>query len=367
MAPFSEQDSASYVSKILFLKNNKSPTNCYNELKKTKTKNLTYLKKLNAFVGLFQKSSNYDTLKNLSDIFLVDEDIEVKIFIPREGKIVTKSQVIPWGIKKVEADKFWHISQGETVKVAVIDTGIAYDHPDLKENVAGGVNILEKQKPPYDDNGHGTHVAGIIGAVNNQSGIVGIAPRTNLYSVKTFNKDGTAKLSNIIKAIDWSIENEMDILNMSFGFNEPSPTFKEAIKRAYEAGVLMVAASGNRGTRGLIEYPAQFDETIGISSINENDEISDFSAIGPQVTLTAPGENIISTWLNKSFRELSGTSMAVAHVSGVAALIINKSPLISSTELAYILKQSAKKINNINPQAQGAGIVNANILEKESY
>lgn len=247
------------------------------------------------------------------------------------------------GNKKVEADKFWHISQGETVKVAVIDTGIAYDHPDLKENVAGGVNILEKQKPPYDDNGHGTHVAGIIGAVNNQSGIVGIAPRTNLYSVKTFNKDGTAKLSNIIKAIDWSIENEMDILNMSFGFNEPSPTFKEAIKRAYEAGVLMVAASGNRGTRGLIEYPAQFDETIGISSINENDKISDFSAIGPQVTLTAPGENIISTWLNKSFRELSGTSMAVAHVSGVAALIINKSPLISSTELAYILKQSAKK------------------------
>lgn len=367
MTPLYEQDAKSYVSKILFLKNDHSPITCYQALKKYNIKNLTYLKKLNAFIGLFQRNTSYDNFKNLSDIYLIDEDIEVKIYIPKEGKIATKSQVVPWGIRRIGADKYWHISQGSGVKIAVIDTGIAYDHPDLKDNIKGGINILDTKLSPYDDNGHGTHVAGTIGAVNNQSGIVGVAPRASLYAVKTFNKDGTAKLSNIIKAIDWSIENEMDIINMSFGFTEPSPTFREAIKRAHKSKVLMIAASGNKGTRGLIEYPAQYNETIGISSINENNEISDFSAIGPQVNFTAPGENINSTWLNDSFRELSGTSMSVAHVSGVAALVISKSPSISPDKLVNLLKHTAEKLNNINPLAQGAGVVNAKIISNKSY
>ncbi len=355
-----------YVRKILFMKKNASPMACLKELQGCKTWDLNYLKKLNAFIGLFPKDSAIDQFRNHPDIYHIEEDIEVQIFIPFKGRIVTKSQIIPWGISRIGADKVWHVTQGENVKVAIIDTGIAYEHPDLRRNIRGGINILKPLFPPYDHNGHGTHVAGTIGAVNNQLGVVGVAPRANIYAVKAFNKDGTAKLSDIIKAIDWCIEKRMQVINMSFGFNEPSPTFREAIIRAQKAGVVMVAASGNKGTRGRLEYPAQFHETIAVSSINEDDNISEFSTIGPSIDLVAPGEKIMSTWLNGSFRELSGTSMSVAHVSGVAALMLSRYSNISGEELQYVLKNSAIRLSKAPFMSQGAGLVNASVLA-ESY
>lgn len=358
MSPFPGMGK-SYVNRILFIKLGHSPLSCYHELQKYNISNLCYLKRLNAFIGLFQKEkTNYFSYH--PDIFRIDEDIEVQIHIPVKGKISPRAQVIPWGIKRIGADNSWEVSQGRGVKVAVLDTGIAYDHPDLTRNIKGGTNIISPLLSPYDHNGHGTHVAGTIGAVNNQYGVVGVAPKVSLYAVKAFNKDGTAKLSNILKAIDWCIDNDMDIINMSFGFNESSPTFREAIVRCYQSGILMVAASGNKGTQGRIEYPAEFQETIGVSSIDEKNQISSFSTIGPQVDLAAPGENIISTWPNDSFRELSGTSMAVAHVSGAAALLKSRYPRISSNELSYLLQRNASKIN-ASPIAQGAGLVNAKI------
>lgn len=353
-----------YVKRILFIKPNASPWSCFSELQSCRIKDLKYLKRLNVIVGLFPKDSILDRFRRHPDIYHIDEDIEIQIHVPFKGEILPKSQVVPWGIKRIEAEKAWRFTQGERVRVAVIDTGIAFDHPDLKNNVKGGINILKPYLPPYDHNGHGTHVSGTIGAVNNQLGVVGVAPRVNLYAVKAFNKDGTAKLSDIIKAIDWCIEHRMNIINMSFGFNEPNNSFKEAIIKAHQAGILMIAASGNKGTRGRLEYPAQFDEVIAVSSINEKDEVSDFSTIGPNVDLTAPGEKITSTWLNNSFRELSGTSMSVAHVSGVAALMLSKYPNMSSEELASYLSSSATRLRSISTYAQGAGLVNASILAK---
>ncbi|OEF99418.1 hypothetical protein BHF71_02205 [Vulcanibacillus modesticaldus] len=350
-----------YINKILFVKPKVPPFRCYHDLINSKITNLKYLKKLNAFIGLFPKNSLAEQFRHHPDVFQIEDDIDVQIFIPFKGKIVPKTQMIPWGIERVGAQKAWYYSQGKGVRVGVIDTGIAFDHPDLERNIKGGVNIINPLLSPYDYNGHGTHVAGTIGAVNNEYGVVGVAPKVDLFAIKAFNKDGTAKLSDIIKAIDWSIENEMDIVNMSFGFNEPSPTFREAIIRAQQAGVLMIAASGNKGTRGRIEYPAQFDETIAVSSINEKNQISNFSTIGPQVDLAAPGEKIISTWPNNSFRELSGTSMAVAHVTGVAALILSRYRQLSTYELAEVLKSSAIRLKNISSFAQGAGVVNAAI------
>lgn len=355
-----------YIRKILFMRPNASPKACYSELRKCKNSQINYLRGLNAFIGLFPRNSFIDRFKNHPDIFHIEEDLEVKIFIPFKGRIVNRSQVVPWGIKKIGAEKAWPVTQGEGVRVAVLDTGIDFNHMDLRGNISGGTNILNPLFPPFDQNGHGTHVAGTIGAVNNELGVVGVAPRVNLFAVKAFNKDGTAKLSDIIKAIDWSIENNMQIINMSFGLNEPSPSFREAIIRAHQAGILMIAASGNKGTRGRLEYPAQFSETVGVTSINENDKISEFSTIGPKVDITAPGEKITSTWLNNSFRELSGTSMAVAHVSGVAALLLSRYPNLTSYQLFYLLKRSAVRLGNAPMFAQGAGIVNAAVLA-ESY
>ncbi|MGD9677720.1 MAG: S8 family peptidase [Vulcanibacillus sp.] len=349
----------SYVNRILFVKRDHSPLPFFQELQKCNISNICYLKRLNAFIGLFQKNST-DNFRYHPDLFQIEEDIEVHIHLPAKGKIISRTQVIPWGIERIGADDSWDISQGKGVKVAVVDTGIAFDHADLTRNIKGGTNIINPLLSPYDHNGHGTHVAGTIGAVNNQYGVVGVAPKVSIYAVKAFNKDGTAKLSNIIKAIDWCIDKDMDIINMSFGFNETSPTFREAIVRCYQSGILMVAASGNNGTQGRIEYPAEFQETIGVSSINENNQISSFSTVGPQVDLAGPGENIISTWLNNSFREVSGTSMAVAHVSGAAALLKSRYPRISSNELSYLLQKNAFFIN-ASPISQGAGLVNAKI------
>ncbi|WP_339061114.1 S8 family peptidase [Tepidibacillus marianensis] len=266
------------------------------------------------------------------------------------------------GIKRIHADEVWPVTQGQGVRVGILDTGIAFDHPDLKPNIKGGINILNRFLPPYDHNGHGTHVAGTIGAVNNKIGVVGAAPQVHLYAVKAFNKDGTAKLSDIIKGIDWCVSNKIQIMNMSFGFNEPSSTFQEAINRASQAGLVMIAASGNKGTRGRLEYPAQFNETISVTSINQDNKISSFSTVGPRVDLAAPGEKIISTWTNNSYRELSGTSMAVAHVTGVAALMMRRYRL-SSDQLRSFLQQSATPIQ-ASSYAQGAGVVNASVLTR---
>ncbi|TCS82436.1 S8 family peptidase [Tepidibacillus fermentans] len=350
-----------YVKKIVFLRPDVSPQESYYDLKMCGTRGLKYLKGLHAFIGNFPVNSRTD-FRTHPDIFYVEEDIEVKIHVPFKGKILTKPQVIPWGIKRIHADQAWPVTQGKGVRVAILDTGIAFDHPDLRPNVKGGVNLLSRFLPPYDHNGHGTHVAGIVGAVNNRIGVVGAAPQVDLYAVKAFNKDGTAKLSDIIKGIDWCISNKIQIINMSFGFNEPSSTFQETIRRAHEAGIVMIAASGNKGTRGRLEYPAQFAETIAVTSINQEDQISKFSTIGPRVDLAAPGEKIISTWTNNSYRELSGTSMAVAHVTGVAALMLSKYRL-SSEELRQFLRQSAVPIQ-ASSYAQGAGVVNASVLAR---
>jgi len=351
-----------YVRQILLMKPNATPDSCIRDLRFCQSKDLKYLRKLNALIGLFPKNSHIGNFIKHPDIFSIEPDLEITIYVPFMGKISPKSQVIPWGIKRIGADKAWRFSQGKGVRVAVIDTGIAFDHPDLEQNVKGGANILKPFLPPYDHNGHGTHVAGTIGAVNNELGVVGVAPKVDLFAVKAFNKDGNAKLSDIIKAIDWCIDNKMHVVNMSFGFNEPSPAFREAIIRAHQAGLIMVAASGNKGTRGRLEYPAQFNETIAVSSINKDNEISDFSTIGPGVNIAAPGEKIVSTWLNNSFRELSGTSMAVSHVTGVAALMLSKYPNMPPRDLYYFMNSSALKLRNISHFAQGAGVVNAAIL-----
>jgi subtilisin family serine protease len=239
--------------------------------------------------------------------------------------------------------------------VAVIDTGISSEHPAIKGNYKGGANILSPYFGPQDYNGHGTHVAGIIAGRASELGIIGIAPRTFLYAIKAFNRKGSANLSDLLSAINWCIENKMQVVNMSFGMEKLSESLRQAIQIAHTKGIIMVAATGNQGFTSRIDYPARYPETIAVTSISQAGIISSFSNMGKGVDIAAPGDKIPSAWLNKSKREMSGTSMAVPHVTGTVALLLYLNPHLNPEQIRYILTHSTKKIENVDQ----IGVVNA--------
>ncbi|PCI35180.1 MAG: hypothetical protein COB53_11245 [Elusimicrobia bacterium] len=152
-----------------------------------------------------------------------------------------KNSEIPWGVERLGAPKIWNRSTGKGVNVAVIDTGIDMQHPDLAANIKGGFNAVDPGESPQDDQGHGTHVAGTIAAVPNKKGVIGVAPNANLYAVKVLDKDGGGTFSSIIAGISWAVENGMHIANMSLG-GPSSPPMEKAVKAAHAAGLTIVAA-----------------------------------------------------------------------------------------------------------------------------
>jgi subtilisin family serine protease len=274
-------------------------------------------------------------------------------------------QEIPWGIDRIEADLVWDRTTGLGVKVAVVDTGIDLDHPDLINNIKGNVNCINPRKSGDDDNGHGTHVAGIIGAVNNQIGVIGVGPEISLYAVKVLDKNGKGWLSDLIEGLEWCINNKMDIVNMSLGSSSDNQSFHDAIRKVYEAGIIQVAAAGNNGlTDGSIDYPAKYPETIAVSAVGQNSDGSlypaNFSSYGPEIDLTAPGVSIKSTYINGNYKTFDGTSMATPHVSGVAALTISVKGRMSPDELKTYLKNRAENLG-LDPYKQGAGLIRADL------
>ncbi len=246
------------------------------------------------------------------DILRIDDDVEVHAL----------GQILPWGIDKVDADLSWGISTGNPVKVAVIDTGIDLQHPDLIANIKGGYNAIRPGRTANDDNGHGTHVAGIVAAVDNTIGVVGVGPKIDLYAVKVLNAAGSGYLSDVIEGIDWAIANSMQIINLSLGTSSDVQSFHDAVQRANTNGIVQVAAAGNTGSSVL--YPAAYPEIIAVSAIDSSDNIASWSSRGSEIDLAAPGVSIYSTYKNRTYKTLSGTSMAAPHVAGAAALVIDK-------------------------------------------
>lgn len=232
------------------------------------------------------------------------------------------AQILPWGIDRIDAELTWASTTADLVKVAVIDTGIDLKHPDLKLNIKAGINTINPGRSFTDDNGHGTHVAGIIGATNNTFGVVGIGPQIDLYSVKALNRNGSGYLSDIIEGIDWAIQNNIQVINMSLGTRSNIQSFHDAVIRAYNSGVVIVAAAGN-DFHGPVNFPAAYPEVIAVSAMDQNDQIASFSSVGPEVDFAAPGVNIFSTFKGSTYATLSGTSMASPHVAGAAALVMS--------------------------------------------
>jgi PKD repeat protein len=233
-----------------------------------------------------------------------------------------------WGVKHIDADKVHPGNKGTGIKVAVIDTGIDYGHPDLDDNHKGGYDFVNSDHDPMDDHGHGTHCAGIIAAEDNGQGVVGVAPEAYLYALKVLDSRGSGYLSNVVAAIEWAIDNNIDIVSMSLGTDYDYQTLREACDSAYAAGILLVAAAGNdyssrRGReRDTVDYPARYDSVIAVGATDDTDMKASWSSTGSALELAAPGVDIYSTYLGNSYTTMSGTSMACPHVVGTAALIL---------------------------------------------
>lgn len=244
---------------------------------------------------------------------------------------------------------------GEGVEVALLDTGIDLKHPDLKANVLGGIDLINGDEDPQDDNGHGTGVAGVLAAAENGQGLVGVAPKASLWAIKILRHDEQGSISDLIRGIEWAVERGAEIINMSLGTEEDNPALHEAIRAAYRAGVLLIAAAGNKGDRVL--FPAAYPEVIAVAATDENDRRAWFSNMGPEVELTAPGADLVTTGLKGGYQIRSGTSFAAPHVSGVAALVYSTG-LGDARAVRQRLAETAEDLG-LAITAQGYGLVDA--------
>ncbi|WP_412758962.1 S8 family peptidase [Niallia taxi] len=236
---------------------------------------------------------------------------------------------VPTGIQQIQAPALWGKSKGKGMKIAILDTGCDTTHPDLQERIIGGYNFTDDDNSNpdiYTDyNGHGTHVAGTIAAVENANGVVGAAPESSLLIVKVLNGQGSGQYDWIANGINYAIEQNVDIISMSLGGPDDVQALHDAVKRAVDNQILVVCAAGNEGdgrdTTEELGYPAAYNEVISVGSVNFTRRSSEFSNSNREVDLAAPGENILSTYLNGQYARLSGTSMAAPHVTGGLALI----------------------------------------------
>ncbi|PZE20101.1 S8 family peptidase [Paenibacillus xerothermodurans] len=294
--------------------------------------------------------SNTDKLSSIPFIKSIESDTKMRVHAvraangaqPSDGSIRSGAANIPWGIKRIHAPQAWNKSKGERIRIGVIDTGADYTHPDLRHCLSYGVNLLNRLLMPNDDNGHGTHIAGTIAASSRQHGITGVAPRAMIHPVKAFDHQGSAYVSDIISGIDWCVQNEMQIINMSFGMRTYSKALETAIRNAYHAGVIVVASSGNEGKQATIDYPARLRQVIAVGATTKRGRIAPFSNVSKSIDIYAPGEKIYSTWLRGKYNELSGTSMATSHVTGVVALILSRKAGLSPLHVKSIIKKNAK-------------------------
>jgi subtilisin len=262
-----------------------------------------------------------------------------------EAKPGPPAEELPWGVDRIDADLAWATTKGTGVKVAIVDTGIDMDHPDLAANIKGGYNCIKETSNFDDDHGHGSHCAGIVAAINNTIGVVGVAPQAWLYGVKVLNKRGSGTTTDCIQGIQWCKDNGMDVISMSWGSTTYSQAMHDACDAAWNAGCFLVGAAGNSGNTTII-YPAKYDSVVAISATDSSDNLAYFSCYGNEIFMAAPGVSIYSCYKNGGYATMSGTSMACPHVSGVAALIWARYPSYSNAQVKARLQNTAEDLGS---------------------
>lgn len=317
-----------------------------------------YLPSINAISCYLPARSALLSLRSRPEVSRIDYDLVLRIATYSRPRVATVSgQELPWGVERIRAPQAWPATKGTDVRIGVIDTGVDLSHPDLQGNVAGGFNVLASDQPPLDDNGHGTHVAGTIAALNNDFGVVGVAPEAKLYAVKAFDADGTARVSDVIAGMEWCVANQVRLINFSFGSESGNESLRDAV-RAVARHAILVAAAGNNGRADSVDVPARYPEVVAVAASTRGDQLASFTSRGPQVAVAAPGQEIMSTWLDGGYSTLSGTSMATPHVTALFALLMRLHPGLTRAQLLEIVRSTADPLIGVSEDG-GAGIVNA--------
>jgi subtilisin family serine protease len=311
---------------------------------------------------------------------------------PLPSEDAPPGEIAEWGLERigaVTAHQELPAWTGAGVTVAVLDTGVDLDHPDLRENLGPGFNAHPGGGSYTDDNGHGTHLAGIIAAARNGHGVVGVAPQARIAAVKVLDATGRGFLSDLLHGLQWVYIQEFPLVNMSLGFTADSPPLQQAIQRLAARGVLMVAAAGNcavssattgdgggaeegggdegegattcEASQPGVRYPARYPEVLAVTATDYTNQVTAYSLTGLEVDVTAPGggqgsERLLSTALGSSYGYGSGTSQAAAHVTGALALMLQQRPLLTFAQVLGLLAQTSGDLGYPETE-QGMGLV----------
>lgn len=267
-----------------------------------------------------------------------------------------------WNLPDIATEKGWNVTKGkDDMIVAIVDTGVQADHPDLKGRLVQGTNIIDPSKPPDDDVGHGTHVAGIIAAqVNNNEGIAGMTWYTKIMPVKALDSSGAGTTYSVAEGIIWATDHGADVINMSLGNYAQAEFLHDAVKYAYDHGVVLVAASGNDNT-DQPGFPAAYPEVFAVAATNADESKAEYSNYGDYIDVAAPGTSIASTYPGSRYAALSGTSMASPHVAALASLIRSANPALSNEEVMELMRRTTKDLGNPGKDVDfGYGLVDVN-------
>lgn len=262
-------------------------------------------------------------------------------------------------LQQIGADRAWGVVTGNTsITIAVLDSGVDLDHPDLIDNLVPGVNLLALGKPPEDDNGHGTAVAGILAAKgNNGVGGSGVMWDARIMPIKVLDRHGEAQVENLARGIRTAVELGAKVILMAVSSIHHSAQLEQAVQQAEERGVVVVAAAGNESSR--VSYPAAYPTVIAVGAVNSRNEVISQSNTGPELNLVAPGWNLYTTKRGGGYATFKGTSAAAPQVAAAAALILSRNPHLTPLEVRQLLYYTATDLGNKGWDRQtGYGLVN---------
>ena len=273
------------------------------------------------------------------EVEYVEPNYLAKRFLTPDDSLYSKQ----WNLQKIEAPKAWDTSQGGFGPIAIIDTGVMSSQADLNGYVQTGYNFVSDNTDTNDDNGHGTHVAGIVSAsTNNSTGVASIGFKGSLLPVKVLDSTGAGTYGDVASGIIFATDKGAKIINMSLGGSSSSRTLEDAVKYALSRGVVVVAAAGNNGNDTAV-YPAAYSGVIAVTASTQDDNLASFSSYGNHVYISAPGVGIISTYNSGGYATLSGTSMAAPEVAGLIGLALSKGTT-TATNVLNDLKTASDKV-----------------------